>query len=168
MCHCGPVAAGTRWRTAATGLNPTQRVHDINSPLIITGINSEQEEELLHAAAVSPLLPVIVSEHLMENLAVSLARLNLPAFWRLKYRFQSQLNQTQVLFAKYLTHIFVISWERCACEDTRVPKNAVGTDTLSQWRHVVIPSSFLLTAFSPWFMTWRWNRVPQSTSEWTN
>lgn len=112
--------------------------------------------------------PVIVSEHLMENLAVSLARLNLPAFWRLKYRFQSQLNQTQVLFAKYLTHIFVISWERCACEDTRVPKNAVGTDTLSQWRHVVIPSSFLLTAFSPWFMTWRWNRVPQSTSEWTN
>lgn len=53
--------------------------------------------------------PVIVSERLMENLAVSLARLNLPAFWRLKYRFQSQLNQTQVLFAKYLTHIFVIS-----------------------------------------------------------
>lgn len=105
--QCVIVAWWLQGPDAATGLNPTQRVRDINSPLIITGINSEQEEELLHRLTAP--FPVIVSEHLMENLAVSLARLNLPAFWRLKYRFQSQLNQTQVLFAKYLTHIFVIS-----------------------------------------------------------
>lgn len=54
--QCVIVARWLQRPDAATGLNPTQRVHDINSPLIITGINSEQEEELLHPAAASPLL----------------------------------------------------------------------------------------------------------------
>lgn len=54
----------------------------------------------------------------MENLENSIS------FWRLKYSFRSQLNQTQILFAKHLTHMFVqgliISGERRAFVGTEI------------------------------------------------
>ncbi len=92
----------------------------------------------------------------MENLDIFL-----PVFWRLKYSSQSQQNQTQLLFAKCLTHTN-FSWVWSLVE-SGVPLRKCGYQKcykiwhlaiLSQWRHVVTLSShswqlFLLDLW-PW------------------
>lgn len=73
-----------------------------------------------------------------------LARLNLTVFWRLKRSSQSQINQTQLIFAKY--------WG-----DTGTEKSY---RILSQWRHVATLS------FCSWqhFLLdlWPWGEPPQT------
>ena len=134
-------------------------------------INNQSKEELLLTGPFT----VTISEDIVGKAWRFLARLNSAFCWRMRCSSLSQLNLTQLPFAKYLTHTFVtgliISAKRCSCEDLWAPATQSG---LTVGKPGLVKACcqfgllFLTAFFSLIYDLGGWNRVPLVHLEWTN